>query len=148
MRILIAFDGSPAAEAAVDAVAARPWPAGSEVRLVTVVQEAISVPPAAGIEVYAPLVERMRVSLRDDAYRRIQRALEKFKARPDLTMTYELRDGGVKPALLAAIRDWDADLVVAGSQGMTALGRLFLGSVCHTLVTHAPCTVEVVKTAA
>ncbi len=35
--------------------------------------------------------------------------------------------------------------MVAGSHGAKGLTRLFLGSVCHALVTHAPCNVEVVK---
>jgi nucleotide-binding universal stress UspA family protein len=83
--------------------------------------------------------------MRQACYERLQAILEKFKARPDLKATYELRDPGVKHALLEAIREWDADLVVVGSQGSTAVGRLFLGSVCHALVTHAPCNVEIVR---
>jgi nucleotide-binding universal stress UspA family protein len=147
MRILLAYDGSPSADAAVDEVLRRPWPASTEVRLVTVVERPFSIPPADGIEVYAPLYERMRASLREDAYRRIQAVLEKFKARPDLQATYELRDGSVKGGLLDAIREWKAELVIAGSHGATGLARLVLGSVCHALVTHAPCNVEVVKIA-
>ena len=78
--------------------------------------------------------------------RRIQAALQKFGARPDLQAGYELRDGSVKHALLDAIHEWGADLVVAGSHGTSGLARLFLGSVCHALVTHAPCNVEIIKT--
>ncbi|HEU4403641.1 MAG TPA: universal stress protein [Candidatus Polarisedimenticolia bacterium] len=146
MKILLAYDGSPSADAAVDEVIRRPWPERTLVKLVTVIEQPMAVASAAGAEVYAPLVERMHASLREDAYRRIQQALEKFKTRSDLEVSYELRDGSVKHALLAATREWGADLVVAGSHGMTGLARLVLGSVCHTLVTHAPCNVEIVKT--
>jgi hypothetical protein len=34
VRLIIGFDGSKGAEAAVEAVAARKWPAGSEARIV------------------------------------------------------------------------------------------------------------------
>jgi len=143
MRILVAYDGSPAAAEAIDVVLRRPWPPGSEVRLITVIDRPF--PPTSGVEIYAPVFEQLRSSYREEAYERIQRCLEKFKARPDLSVGYELRDGNAKQALLEAIRDWKADLVVAGSHGAKGLTRLFLGSVCHALVTHATCNVEVVK---
>ena len=144
MKILIAFDGSPAAEQAVEEVARRPWPSGSEVRLVTIVDRPF--PPTSGVEIYAPVFEQLRSSYREEAYDRLQRCLAKFRHRSDLATSYELRDGNAKQALLEAIRDWGADLVVAGSHGAKGLTRLFVGSVCHALVTHSPCNVEVVKT--
>ena len=143
MRILLAYDGSPAAAEAVEVVLGRPWPPGSEVRLITVIDRPF--PPTSGVEIYAPVFEQLRSSYREEAYERIQRCLERFKSRPDLAVSYELRDGNAKQALLEAIRDWRADLAVAGSHGAKGLTRLFLGSVCHALVTHAPCNVEVVK---
>jgi len=145
MRILLAYDGSPSADAAVAEVLRRPWPHGSEVRLVTVVEPQLAVVPMAGLEVYGPLYERIRSSLREDAYQRIQKALKRFEPRADLKVGYELREGEVRRSLLEAIKEWKADLVFAGSHGARGLARLFLGSVCHALVTHAPCHVEVVK---
>ena len=38
-----------------------------------------------------------------------------------------------------------ADLVVVGSHGRTGLGKLLMGSVASHVVSHAPCTVMVVK---
>jgi nucleotide-binding universal stress UspA family protein len=146
MKVLIAYDGSPGAEAAVEEVAGRPWPRGSEIRLVTVVERPLAVPPPNGIEIYGPIFERMRVSLREDAYQRVQNALKKLGRVQEAQTSYELRDGNVKEALLSAVREWSADLVIAGSRGVSGLARLVLGSVSHALVTHAPCSVEIVKT--
>lgn len=145
MKILVAYDGSPASDAAVDVVLKRPWPGGTQVRLVTVVETPLFYPLANGIEVYPPISEKIRASVRENAYRSVQAAVEKLKAKPGLQPGYELREGEVKRALLEAIREWGADLVVVGSHGKGALGRLFLGSVSHALVTHAPCNVEVVR---
>lgn len=145
MRILIAYDGSPAADAAVGEVIRRPWPQGSEVRVVTVVEPQVSLTAAGAVEVYVPLYERVRATLREDAYKRIQGALTRLQPRGDLKTSYDLREGDVKHALLDAIREWRADLVIAGSQGGNAFSRLFLGSVCHALVTHAPCNVEIIR---
>ncbi len=145
MRILLAYDGSKPSEAAVEEVLKRPWPAGSLVRVVTVVEMEHFLAPPSGVEFYGPLAERIRVSLRENSYQRIQGIMERLRARPDLEPSYELRDGSVKNALLEAIREWGADLVILGSSGASGLGRMFLGSVCHALVTHAPCNVEIVK---
>ena len=147
MKILIAYDGSPSAEAAIEEVVRRPWPENSQVRLITIVDRPLSVSQPNGVEIYAPLVERFRASVREEAYQRIQGALAKFNSRRDLTIGYELRDGSAKNGLLEAVRDWKPDLVVAGFHGAGSVARLFLGSVCHALVTHAPCNVEIVKTA-
>src|SRR5258708_6664940 len=38
MKILLAIDGSPFSDAAVKEIATRPWPAGSEVRIISVVE--------------------------------------------------------------------------------------------------------------
>lgn len=145
MKILVAYDGSAASERALEEVLERPWPRGSQVRLVTVIERPLSVPPTTSVEIYAPLVERVRASLREEAYQRIQAALARFEPRDDLETSYELREGSAKQGLLDAITEWEADLVVAGSRGTSGLARLVLGSVCHALVTHAPCSVEVVK---
>ncbi|MCI0658730.1 MAG: universal stress protein [Acidobacteria bacterium] len=145
MKILIAYDASPDSEQAVDEVVARPWTKGSKVRLVSVVEPPLGTPPP-NFEFYGPLIVGVENSLREEAYQRIQKAMTKFKGREDLEVSYELKEGSPKGALLEAIRDWAADLVVVGSHGRTRLERLFLGSVSHALVTHAPCSVEVVRT--
>jgi len=145
MKILIAYDGSPDAEIAVDEMAARPWPKGSQIRLVTIVEPPLGTPPP-NFEFYGAMIVGVEDSLRREASERIQKAVDKFKERSDLEISHELKEGSPKSALLEAIREWAADLVVVGSHGRTRLERLFLGSVSHALVTHAPCSVEVVRT--
>ncbi len=41
-------------------------------------------------------------------------------------------------------REWQADLIITGSQGRTGLSELFLGSVSNHVTHHAPCSVLVV----
>jgi nucleotide-binding universal stress UspA family protein len=144
MRILIAYDGSPDAEMAVEDVVGRPWPKRSKVRLVTVLETPLATAPA-NFEFYGPMIVGVETSLREEAYRSLQKALAKFKPREDLETSFEIKEGHPKSALLEAIQEWDADLAVVGSQGRTRMERLLLGSVSHALVTHAPCSVEVVR---
>ena len=145
MKILVAYDGSPAADAVIDLVIQRPWPERTQVRVVMVIETPMFHPMAGGIEGYPPLSESVRQSLRENANRSVQAAVEKLKSKPGIQPTFGVREGAVKSALLDAIREWGSDLVLVGSHGKGALGRLFLGSVSHALVTHAPCNVEVVR---
>jgi nucleotide-binding universal stress UspA family protein len=145
MRILIAYDGSPSADYAIDEVARRPWPAGTEVRVVTILEQSAPVPPEIGVELYGPVLEKIRLSQRQAMQEALDKAAARFRTRADLKVDAELRDGAVNRSLLDAIKAFGADLVVAGSHGATALERFFLGSVSHALVTHAPCSVEIVK---
>lgn len=145
MKIMVAFDTSPQSALAVDEVAQRAWPAGSEVRLVTAAELAMEGPtplPGGG---KTSDIEKIRLAVRAEYVRRIEAAIAKFASRTDLKVTYELRGPGVKSSLLEAIREWSPDLVVAGSHGLTAFGRIFLGSVALALVVNAPCNVEIVK---
>lgn len=47
--------------------------------------------------------------------------------------------------ILEKAEEWDADLIVVGSQGQGALSRLLLGSVSQYLATHAKCSVMIVR---
>ena len=145
MKILVAYDGSRAAEAAVDQVLARPWPAGTQVHLVMVIEWPILMVPSDGFEVADPLTAPIREVQRKGGRERLEKVMEKCKTRPDLRFDWELREGSAKHALLDAIESWGADLVFVGSHGKKILARMVLGSVSHALVTHAPCAVEIVK---
>jgi len=145
MRLLIAYDMSPSARAAVDQVLSRPWPTGSEVRLVMVLDWPPLFPPPEGAELTSPLDERLLATQREQAEKHLQGVRERFRARPDLSVSHELREGIVPDELIAAAREWKADLLFAGTHGKSALERLVVGSVCHAMVTHAPCNVEVIR---
>jgi nucleotide-binding universal stress UspA family protein len=145
MKILLAFDGSPSAEHAVEEVMRRPWPPGTVVRLVHVLEATAPMPPEIGVELYGPVLEKIRETQRQSIQQSLDRAVQRLKGRGDLSVDYEIREGAVNRTLLEAIKTFGADLVVVGSHGATALERFFLGSVSHALVTHSPCSVEIVK---
>ena len=47
--------------------------------------------------------------------------------------------------LIQEAEAWNADLIVVGSHGRTAVGRVILGSVAQRVVTNAPCSVRVAR---
>ena len=62
-----------------------------------------------------------------------------------LTTEAKVLQGDARTALVDAAHTERADLVVVGSHGRTGLAKLFMGSVASHVVTHAPCSVMVVK---
>lgn len=146
MRILIGVDGSPYSEAALQEVARRTWPEGSEIRIV----HAFEMPLAPTTEVWflpAEYYEQMDTAVRAQAESIVTAALETLKANLISPLTIEgvAVMGSARGVLIDEARNWQADLIVVGSHGYPTWERLLLGSVSHAVVSHAPCCVEVVR---
>lgn len=144
MKILLAYDGSEQARAALEEIASRPWPRGTEVKVVTVIEPPFLTMTLEG-DFQGPLLVEVEEVLKKDAARRVRQALDRLAAREDLNVTSEIRNGSPRREILESVRQWEADLVMAGSRGLGPLGEAVLGSVSHALVSHAPCSVEIVK---
>ncbi len=145
MKIMIGVDGSPQSEAAVKSVAARPWPKGSEVKLVAVVELHLVTIPA----IWA-VPDNHYVSLLHELQEKAREALDRNKAwlastQSDLAVTTEILNGNIKETLVNEAEKWGADLLVVGSHGHNAVERFLMGSVSAAVMQHAPCSVEVVR---
>lgn len=146
MKILIGVDGSPYSDAALDEVAQRAWPAGSEVLVVT----AYEMPLAPTPEVWAMPVdyyERLERAMRSQTDAIIEAAIGRLKKAVGDTVKLEGKAvmGSPKSVIVDEAEKWKADLIVVGSHGYPTWERLLLGSVSQTVVSHAKCSVEVVR---
>lgn len=148
MKILLAIDGSPCSDAAVNEVARRPWPQGSMVKVLTALEND---PPAPITpEAWAlPLgyYEELNEALRKQGRNVVDRALKTLKTNKWFSVDAVLAPGSARPAILDEAESWGADLMVMGSHGYGALKRFLLGSVSQAVVAHAKCSVEVVRCA-
>ena len=143
MRILLAVDGSEYSEEAVRAVAGRPWPEGTQVRVLTAVGSAA--PPAAELWYDAGgSLERARQEMTTRAEQLAAGVAETLRA-SGLTVESVVRIGEPRSVIVDVAGEWDADLIVVGSHGYTGLKRWLIGSVAQSVVSHAPCSVEVVR---
>lgn len=136
---MIGFDGSPDAEAAVETVAERVWPAGSAVRLVMAVGDPLATAIPALRWVAAQDGEATAWWRRglEDAVHRLSAA--------GLSVTPVIRRGDPRQVLVEEVRRWSADALVVGARGLRGIKRFLLGSVSTAVVARAPCTVEVVR---
>jgi len=145
MKILLAVDGSPCSDAAIDEVARRPWPEGSSVKVLTAYE--LPTPPTP--EAWAlPLnyFNEMDAALRKQAQNVVDDAIEKLKSRlTRIALDGALLPGPPRTVILDEAENWGADLIVVGSHGYRAWERFLLGSVSQAVVSHAKCSVEVVR---
>lgn len=146
MKILLAVDGSNFSQAAIEELIRRPWPSGTEVRVLSVVHPFPYIPmldpgfvsPAAHFDSLQQ--ERERAS------RDVDKAAKEIGERaPDLQVAAEALEGSPKKMIVEEAERWGADLIIVGSHGYGPVKRFLLGSVAQAVVLHAPCSVEVVR---
>jgi len=146
MKILLAIDGSTFSDAAVQEVASRPWPRGSELRIITVVEPPVMptieswVPPDDYIEGLERTSEAQAQLVVGKAADRIHNAQGN-----NLRVLAQIIRGHAKHEINAEAEDWGADLILMGSHGYRGLTRLWLGSVSQAVTSNARCSVEIAR---
>lgn len=144
-RVVLADDGSLEATAARDVVASWPLFAGLDVRVVSVapVPAQVGVGPirhADASQAYAEAVDALRT-----LYQKVGSTDALRLTEAGLRARAEVRCGDPAQEIMDAAVEDEADLIVVGSHGRTGLERLLIGSVARNVVTHAPCSVLVVR---
>jgi nucleotide-binding universal stress UspA family protein len=124
MRVLIAYDGSDFAEAAVDDLAYAGLPHDTEARILRVAERHIDPVSEAVVE---------------DACIRLQAQFRSWN------VEMETATGDAADMILRRAKQWPADLIVMGTHGRSGLKRLVLGSVSNAVTRHAGCSVRVVR---
>ncbi|HST51356.1 MAG TPA: universal stress protein [Pyrinomonadaceae bacterium] len=118
MKILLAIDGSTCSEAAVGEVLRQPWPAGSEVKVISAVNPAARLTPEPwiGSQDYFAEVDRIE---HEKANSVVKAAVSKLVSGGDksLKVTSDGIDGSPKQVVVEEAERWDADLIVVGSHG-------------------------------
>lgn len=144
-RIIIGFDGSSGADAAVDAVLGRNWPAESEVKLITATD---SIVPTS-IERFIPSVsdwadeENKAQHLWIDQM--IEKAIPEFK-KNGLNVSSKVIEGSPNDLLVREAESWHADSIFVGANAVGGrLERFLLGSTPAAVAARAGCSVEVVR---
>jgi nucleotide-binding universal stress UspA family protein len=147
MKVLLAVDGSAFSEEAAGEVARRPWPTGSEVLVVYVVERTPQPAPEMWGGSYEDYFAELNRLQRAQARQALETAARILDAREDksLRVTTKLLEGQPKRRIPEEAGAWGADLVVVGSHGYGFWNRLLLGSVSQAVLSHAPCSVEIVR---
>jgi nucleotide-binding universal stress UspA family protein len=145
MRVLIGYDGSAHADAAIDdlkwaglphdaeavVLSSVEWPTMQALRSWGMVETDFSPEWMERIEAAQKLTEAGGDRLR--------------KLFPGWNIQLEPSAGNPADVMLEKAKTWPADLIVVGTHGRSAVGRALLGSVSLKLVREASCSVRVAR---
>src|ERR1700675_1298965 len=135
MKVILAMGPSSGSQHVVNEAAARPWPTGTAICVLSIVD-------MGRWEGLPTLTE----GAKDSARLLVETAAEKLD-RPGLETFSDIQLGYPKKAIPDFAREWKADLVMVGSRGLGAVSRFFLGSVAQVVLRSASCSVEIVRSA-
>ncbi len=146
MKILLAIDGSISSDAAVREIATHPWPRGSVVKVISAfrlpfipTEETRSLPQSDHSRIESAGIEYANTS--------ITRALTRLRSEKEelFEIESEMIIGDAREVILDEASSWKADLIVLGSRGLGGFKRFLLGSVALGVLTHASCSVRIVR---
>jgi nucleotide-binding universal stress UspA family protein len=153
MRLLIGYDGSAGADFALRDLQRAGLP--GEVEAVVLSVADVWMPPDGTRP--DPAVAEWLATTIEQAHAERREALERKRAEADHAAsalkkqfpnwTVRAEAVGDSPAwgILKYAAEWRPDLIVVGSQGSSALGRIFIGSVAQKVLTTADCSVRVAR---
>lgn len=157
MKILIAYDGSDCAEAALDDLQRAGLSPNVEALVMSVTETWLPAPPPSSYEiiqqareVHVP-ADILRVYSKGSpaiheaeslAQRAVSRLLINF---PTWEISAEAAVGSPARELVSKADEWKPELIVVGSHGRSVAERFVLGSVSQGVLTHARCSVRVAR---
>ncbi|MCY7345669.1 MAG: universal stress protein [Pyrinomonadaceae bacterium] len=131
IRLVLGADGSPDSEAMLDAVAARNWREGTQVKLITAAEPFFQ---------YGFDPDEQMSQIRE-----LQNSAVKKLNEVGLEVTPIIKEGDPKHILLREAEAWGADCILLGAKGHRLLERFLIGSVSSAVAARAHCSVEIVR---
>ncbi len=148
MKIVLAIDGSDFSKTAVAQLNRMNLPPNTEIHVINVYE----FPTALGPDLMATggslnnYYEEFISGAQKLGDKIVTEASDSLKSiNKTLIITTSVVNGLPKSVILEKVEEWDADLILVGSQGQGALSRLLLGSVSQYLATHAKCSVMIAR---
>jgi len=157
MKILIGYDGSECADAALDDLTQAGLPASGEFHIMSVAEVWLPPPPPSTYEIIeearnatSPAELQRDFSRHCAAAKEVLALAERARDRvqslfPNWKVSAGSSCGSPAWELVAKADEWKPDLIVVGSHGRTALGRFVLGSVSQRVLTEARSSVRIAR---
>lgn len=152
-RLLIAYDGSPCSDAALDDLSRAGLPADLEVTVISVAEVWLPPNPDQVEPVFPDAIPAGVRKAREQALQAVEvsrtlaeRTCERLKIRfPQWRLQSFAAGDSPAWAVVKKADAWRAELVVLGSHGRSILERLFLGSVASKVAAEAHCSVRIAR---
>jgi nucleotide-binding universal stress UspA family protein len=148
MKLLIGYDGSAFADAALNDLRRAGLPKVLEARILSVVE--VWLPPAGAAGSETSSTSESTYSKAREALAHAETLAEQARQKlavmfPEWQIKAEAGAGSPAWELVFRADSWKPDLVTVGSQGRTGLGRFVLGSVSQSVLTEARTSVRIAR---
>lgn len=145
MKVILALDDSEFSDTAMESVARRAWPVGSEITAIHVVELDLDIHNGKDTDDLVNL-NPYKQDIVNHAKKLIDSRVKTLAARlPGCKIEGTVLQGNARDALIHALDKYEPDLVVMGSHGRTGIKKFVLGSVAESVLHQATCPVEIVK---
>lgn len=144
LRIVLGYDGSDDAKAALRSLATRSFPSGTQVHVIS----AMDLRMVTAIGYLSVFTEELLDITRDDDLAVVQKLVDNAVAElrtHGFDATGIVDEGDPKKVLVKHAEEWQADLIVVGAHGTTRTERFLMGSVSSAITSRAHCSVEVIR---
>lgn len=142
MKLLLAVDSIATLEILLDAMMARSWPAGTQARVLSIVEDG-EVPLGTWREEgYGVAAVRKEMQRRGEPITAL--AVERLR-QIGIPAEVSVMRGNPEFLISFAARKWPADLILIRAHNRTDFRNWLLGSAAKSVVQSAPCSVEVVR---
>ncbi|MBI3654694.1 MAG: universal stress protein [Acidobacteria bacterium] len=143
-KILIGIDGSLGSDAAVQTVAARQWPAATEVKLLIVTDPLKPSLVGNFIPAVVQWVEETNREEHQWAKEIVEQQANELH-KHGLKVSFAVKEGDPRRVLINAAEDFHATTLFVGARGLSGVDRFLLGSVSAAIACRTHCAVEVVR---
>jgi nucleotide-binding universal stress UspA family protein len=138
MKILIGYDGSECADAAIDELRRAGLPSEATAIVLSVIE--IWSLSQSGFKLLEGMDELIQIKAT------ARRGADRVKSlMPEWEVESKMAVGSPASAILEKAEAWNPDLIVVGSHGRTAAGRFFFGSASMKLAHEAHSTVRIAR---
>ncbi|CAN5268500.1 universal stress protein [soil metagenome] len=146
-RVLVALDEAQSTQDTgyiMEHVLAASWPAGTEFKCITVLNEKqrhifVDSALSSGLAVQDAEVMLKVCSALQERVEQLNLAFGKAAS------TFEILKGDSRVEILSKASEWCADMIVVGTHGHRSFDDVVFGSVADAVSSHAPCSVEIVR---
>jgi nucleotide-binding universal stress UspA family protein len=143
MRVLVATDGSGAANQAIALASGLTWPEGTQIRVLTVIEP---IPPVVTAEWAGPtVVQDVYPPESEGGAKAILDAACKALTRTSAEVSRAAVHGRAASRIVEIAHDFAADLLITGSRGHGTIASMLLGSVGAEVADLADCPVLIAR---
>jgi nucleotide-binding universal stress UspA family protein len=147
MKILVAVDPSQHAQEAIRFVISVDWPKASVIYLIHVIEMKHASPliPSDGPSSWDRVISQARGKMVTEARRFLEETKKEMLEQSPFQIKPLIVEGLPGAEILQAVKDYQIDLVILGTRGLSNVKRFLLGSTSDWVMREASCSVLLVR---